>query len=243
MNTMFPVVILAGGLATRLRPLTETIPKALIDINGEPFIAHQLRLLRHNGIQEVTLCIGYLGEMVEEYVGNGHQFGVNVTYSFDGPQLLGTAGAIKQALPLLGENFFVLYGDSYLACDYAAVQKTFIASRKTALMTVFRNLGQWDKSNVEFTNGNILVYDKTKQTDRMHHIDYGLGIFNQSAFANITADQVYDLALLYQDLLSNQQLAAHEVTERFYEVGSFAGINELSYYLNQEKSGSTIIEY
>ncbi|MHB1949736.1 MAG: nucleotidyltransferase family protein [Gammaproteobacteria bacterium] len=239
----FPIVILAGGLATRLRPLTETIPKALIDINGEPFIAHQLRLLRNNGIKEVTLCLGYLGEMVEEYVGHGHQFGVNVTYSFDGPKLLGTAGAIKQALPLLGENFFVLYGDSYLTCDYAAVQTTFIASQKTALMTVFRNLGQWDKSNVEFANGNILVYDKTQQTDRMHHIDYGLGIFNQSAFTHIAANQIYDLALLYQDLLRNQQLAAHEVTERFYEVGSFAGINELSVYLNQAKSASTILEY
>lgn len=230
---MFPVVILAGGLATRLRPLTETIPKSLVDVNGEPFIAHQLRQLRHNGIECVTLCLGYLGEMVKEYIGDGHQFGIKVSYSFDGPKLLGTAGAIKQALPNLGENFFVLYGDSYLPCCFVDVQKTYIESQKMALMTVFNNQGQWDKSNVEFAQGEIRVYDKQNRTDRMHYIDYGLGIFNKKAFDLVPDNEDYDLAMLYQDLLHRHQLAAHEVSERFYEVGSFAGINELGYYLAQ----------
>src|SRR6185437_11438665 len=124
MNTkLFPVVILAGGLATRLRPITETIPKSLVDIHGEPFIAHQLRLLKHHGITEVLLCIGYLGEQIVDKIGNGDRFGVQVSYAFDGPKLLGTAGAIKQALRQLPEYFFVLYGDSYLPCNYAAIQK------------------------------------------------------------------------------------------------------------------------
>lgn len=231
-HTTFPVVILAGGLATRLRPLTETIPKALVDVNGEPFVSHQLRLLHQQGVRDVTFCLGYLGEMVEEFIGNGQQFDLNVTYSYDGPTLLGTAGAIKQALHLLADNFFVLYGDSYLTCDYAAVQKTFTNSHKPALMTVFRNLGQWDKSNVEYADGEIRVYDKTRQTERMHYIDYGLGIFNRAAFTAVPEHQEYDLAVLYQHLLTHHALAAHEVTERFYEVGSFGGISELGEYLN-----------
>lgn len=228
------VVILAGGLATRLRPLTETIPKSLIAINDEPFIAHQLRLLRQNNINHVVLCVGYLGNQIKDYIGNGKQFGLEVTYSFDGPLLLGTAGAIKQALPLLSEDFFVLYGDSYLPCSFSSVATTFFQKKKLALMTVFHNQGQWDKSNIEFNEGKIQKYDKKNQTDSMHFIDYGLGIFNKAAFQLLSGNEPYDLATLYQLLLKQEQLAAHEVTERFYEVGSFAGISQLSYYLLQK---------
>src|ERR1700680_2157820 len=122
---MLPVAILAGGLATRLRPLTEALPKALVEINGEPFLAHQLRLLSRSGIDRVVLCAAYRGEQIREYAGDGRAFGLRVEYSFDGPQQLGTAGAIRRALPLLGDKFFVLYGDSYLPCDYAAIERTF----------------------------------------------------------------------------------------------------------------------
>lgn len=228
---MFSVVILAGGLATRLRPLTEKFPKALIEVNDEPFIVHQLRLLRANGIRDIVMCIGYLGEMIKDYLGDGSQFGLNIRYSFDGPKLLGTAGAIKKILTVLDEHFFVLYGDSYLPCDYAAVQKTFIESNKQSLMTVFRNQGKWDKSNVEFSQGKIHVYDKKQQSEHMHYIDYGLGVFNKKAFELIPNEQEYDLALLYQTLLKKNELAAHEVVQRFYEVGSFTGIEELKHYL------------
>src|ERR1044071_9702153 len=114
---MLPIAILAGGLATRLRPMTETIPKALVEIAGEPFLAHQLRLLRAAGYERVVLCVGYLGKMVREFAGDGSAFGLYVEYSFDGPTLLGTAGAIVRALPLLGPRFSVIYGDSYLPCD------------------------------------------------------------------------------------------------------------------------------
>src|SRR5271165_5405998 len=124
---MLPVAILCGGLATRLRPMTETIPKALIELNGEPFIAHQLRLLSSRGIKRAVLCVGYRGEMIEEFVGDGAPFGLHAEVLFDGPTLLGTAGAVRRALPLLGENFFVLYGDSYLPCDYSAVASAFLS--------------------------------------------------------------------------------------------------------------------
>lgn len=234
-NNRFPVVILAGGLATRLRPLTESIPKALLDVNGQPFVTHQINLLKKHGVREVVMCIGYLGKMLEEFLGDGSEFGMHIQYSYDGEKLLGTAGAIKKALPLLAENFFVLYGDSYLPCDFSAVQNSFLTKNKLGLMTVFHNLGKWDTSNVEFNAGNIHVYDKKNHTEKMHYIDYGLGIFNKHAFDQIPEDAEYDLALLYQNLLKQNALAAHEVKERFYEVGSFAGIEELGYYLSQNE--------
>jgi NDP-sugar pyrophosphorylase family protein len=232
MNTKGNLIILAGGLATRLRPLTETIPKALVDIHGEPFIQHQLALLQRQGIKNVVLSIAYLGDMVQDFLGDGSQFGMHVQYSFDGDKLLGTAGAIKKALPLLNDTFFVLYGDSYLPCDFAAVQNAFFQQKKLGLMTVFKNHGKWDTSNVEFSNQTIHVYDKKNRTERMQYIDYGLGMFHKDAFGTIPENEDYDLALLYQELLKKNQLAAHEAKERFYEVGSFAGIEELGYYLS-----------
>jgi D-sedoheptulose 7-phosphate isomerase len=231
---MLPAAILAGGLATRLRPVTEKIPKALVPINDEPFIAHQLRLLASRGITRVVLCLGYRGEMVREYVGDGGRFGIAVSYSFDWPVLRGTAGAIQQAVNLLGDEFFVLYGDSYLPCDYRAVEEQFLASSKPALMTVFPNADHWDRSNVEFADGCILVYDKVNRTPRMRHIDYGLGVFRRAVFDNVPTARALDLAAVYQELLKRGDLAALEIRERFYEAGSFAGIEELSRRLAAE---------
>jgi len=230
---MLPIAILAGGLATRLRPITETIPKALIDIAGEPFLAHQLRLLRRAGIERVVLCTGYLGEQIRDFAGDGAAYGLHIDYSFDGPKLLGTAGALKRALPLLGDAFFVIYGDSYLPCDYGAVEQAFFDSGKLGLMTVYRNLGQWDSSNVEFSEGRLLAYDKANRTPRMHHIDYGLGVVRAQPFDAVPADQPYDLAALYQNLLWQGQLAAWESPQRFYEIGSTEGIQELTELLSQ----------
>lgn len=230
-DRLFPVVILAGGIATRLRPLTEAIPKALVDVNGEPFIAHQLRLLRARGVDRVVVCAGYKGDMIAQSVGEGKAFGLHVTFSFDGPVLLGTAGAVKRALPLAGDAFFVLYGDSYLPCDYRAVQTEFERQGLPALMTVFRNHGRWDTSNIELAEGRIRAHDKRVQTPAMHHIDYGLGVFSARAFDHVPPGQPWDLATLYQWLLERGELAAYEVTQRFYEVGSFAGLEEIRRYL------------
>lgn len=225
---MLPVAILAGGLGTRLQPLTEAIPKALVEVRGEPFLGHQLRLLRHNGIVRVVLCLGHLGEQIEQFAGDGKRFDLNIEYSWDASRgssvLLGTAGAVRKALPLLGEAFFVLYGDSYLPCSYASVQQAFEASGKAALMTVFHNEGRWDSSNVEFAGGRILAYNKHQPNTRMRHIDYGLGVFRSEAFSRYGEA---DLAALYQALLRNGELAGHEVFERFYEIGSHAGLEEL----------------
>jgi NDP-sugar pyrophosphorylase family protein len=227
---MLPVAILAGGLATRLGPLTEKVPKSLILIEGEPFVAHQLRLLQSRGIQRVILCVGHLGEQIERVVGNGRAFGIEVTYSYDGPSLLGTAGAIRASIPKLGDNFFVIYGDSYLVCNFEAVEQKFLRSRKLGLMTAFRNDGQWDASNVEFEQGRILAYSKKNRTPRMRYIDYGLGVFQAEAFSGTGAT---DLADVYAELLQAGELAAVEVRERFYEIGSPSGLQEMTNFLKR----------
>ena len=228
---MPPLALLAGGLATRLRPITVTIPKSMVEVAGEPFIAHQLRLLVRNGITDVVMCIGHLGEQIEAFVGDGHGFGCRVRYVHDGARPLGTGGALRRALPLLGETFFVMYGDSYLDVDFRAVYAGFLRAGRPALMTVFRNDGQWDTSNVEFADGAIRRYDKTERTAAMKHIDYGLGILTAGAVGARAPDTPFDLAELYRDLLSRGLLAGYEVSERFYEIGSPAGLAETSAHL------------
>ena len=221
-----PAAILAGGLATRLGPLTEGVPKSLVEMAGQPFIVHQLRLLHRNGITQIVLCVGHQGEQIQAAVGDGQRWGLHLEYSFDGPQLMGTGGAVRQALPLLGDRFFVLYGDSYLDCDYQAARQALDASGKLALMTVFRNENRWDPSNVVFQDGQILRYDKRKRTPDMQYLDYGLGLFQAVAFQRYAGQERFDLADVYADLLAVGQLAGFEVTQRFYEIGSPAGLEE-----------------
>jgi len=239
---MLPVAILAGGQATRLRPITETIPKALVEIHGQPFLAHQLRLLAQRGISRVVMCVGYRGEQIRDFAGSGSAFDLEIKYSFDGPRLLGTAGALRRALPLLGESFFVLYGDSYLPCDYQAIEQAFLDADKPGLMTVYRNEGRWDASNIEFSDGRIVRYDKRNRTAEMHHIDYGLGAFRAGVFTALAEDQVHDLAFVYQDLLRRGELAGYEVPERFYEIGSRTGIEELGKYLAGRKQRAVFLD-
>ena len=229
--TLPPIAILAGGLATRLRPVTRTLPKALIEVAGEPFLGHQLRLLRRSGFERVVLLVGHLGEQIQAFAGDGSDFGLHLEYVFDGPRLLGTAGALRRALPVLGREFAVIYGDSYLRCDYAAAVAAFRASGKLGLMTVYRNEGQWDTSNVEFAAGRILAYDKANRTPAMRHIDYGLGAFLGPAFDGVPEDEPYDLAAVYRQLLGRGELAAWESPERFYEIGSVEGIADLERFL------------
>jgi N-acetyl-alpha-D-muramate 1-phosphate uridylyltransferase len=229
----FPVAILAGGLATRLRPATERVPKSLLEVAGKPFAVHQVELLRRNGLRDVVFCIGYLGEQIEQVLGDGSGFEMRVRYSYDGPKLLGTGGALRRALPLLGEAFFVMYGDSYLDCDYLAIEQAFRESGKLGLMTVFRNRGAWDSSNVEFRSGRIIRYDKVNRSAEMEYIDWGLGVLRAEAFSGYAADQPFDLAELYQNLLARHEFTAFEVNRRFFEIGSPEGLAETSDYLSR----------
>src|SRR5262249_16886644 len=181
-SELMPVVILAGGYATRLRPLTEHVPKALIDVAGHPFLWHQLQLLKSHGVRRVVLAVGFLGESIQAHFGDGSELGISIDYSFDGPRPLGTAGAIRKALPLLPSRFFVLYGDSYLVCDYRAVETAFGRSHLFGMMTVYRNDGSFDTSNVEYDGQRILRYDKANPLPSMRYIDYGLGAFQHTVF-------------------------------------------------------------
>ena len=229
----WPVAILAGGLAKRLRPITKKLPKALVTVANEPFLSHQLRLLHSSGLRQIVICAGHLGEMIEKEFGNGAGYDMQITYSFDGPRLLGTGGALKQALPLLGERFLVLYGDSYLPIDYRSVAEAYLESGRPALMTVFKNEGHWDTSNVWFENGAIRLYDKSGRTPEMNHIDYGLGILSTEILRDWPAKE-FDLATVYRQLVEKNQLAGCEVTQRFYEIGSPEGLAELDELLRRQ---------
>jgi NDP-sugar pyrophosphorylase family protein len=231
---LMPALILAGGYATRLRPLTEHIPKALIELAGHPFLWHQLQLLKRNGIRRAVLAVGYLGESIQQSFGDGSELGISLEYSFDGPLPLGTGGAVRKALPLLPERFFVLYGDSYLTCDYRSVETAFRQSGLTGLMTVYRNAGLFDNSNVEYDGTRVVRYDKTSRTASMRHIDYGLGAFHRTAFESIPDGEKRDLAQVYQDLLRDGRLAAFEVRERFYEIGSPEGLRDTIDFLSRQ---------
>ncbi len=228
-----PVAILAGGLATRLRPITEKIPKSLVPVAGKPFLAHQLELLHARGIRHAVLCVGHLGEMIQRDFGDGSAYGVRLDYSFDGPKLLGTGGAIQQALRFLGPEFFVLYGDSYLPIEYRPIAEFFRRSGKLGCMTVYRNEGRYDTSNVVFRDNEIAVYDKKVRLPEMQHIDYGLSLFKASVFNAHPADQSFDLAEVMARLVREKQLAGFEVRERFYEIGSPAGLAELEALLQK----------
>ena len=225
-----PVAILAGGLATRLHPITETIPKALVEVAGQPFILRQLDYLKRQGVSRVVLCVGYLGEQIEALVGDGRATGLSVSYSQDWPKLMGTGGALRQALPLLDSQFLVLYGDSYLPVDFVRVEHAFLSSGKPALMTVQRNADQWDKSNVLFLNDVLVEYNKRAPTAEMRHIDYGLGALSAQSLADEPSGEPFDLADIYHRLSLSGDLAGYEVHERFYEIGSHQGLAEAAEY-------------
>ena len=223
---MFPVAILAGGLATRLRPITSKIPKALVDVAGRPFIAWQLDYLKKQGINHVVICAGYLGEQIEAFVGDGTVYGLSIEYSFDGPLLLGTGGALRQALPLLGDEFFVFYGDSYLPINFQDVAFDFQHQGKPSLMTVLKNNDQWDKSNVLFSKGLLVEYNKHNPKAEMAYVDYGLGVMTARVLLNYPENEPFDLAEVYYQLSIHGDLAGYEVFERFYEIGSHKGLKE-----------------
>jgi NDP-sugar pyrophosphorylase family protein len=226
--TLPPVCILAGGLGTRLGAVVRDTPKPLLPVAGEPFLCHQLRLLARYGASEAVICVGYLGESIEREIGP-ERSGIALRYAYDPPDLAGTAGAIRGTLPLLGERFMVLYGDTYLRIDYAAVDRTHAESGCPALMTVLRNDGRWDASNALFDGDRVVAYDKAAPTPAMRWIDYGLGVLTPAAL-DVLPDEA-DLAGVYRELALQGRLAGYEATERFYEIGTPDALAETDAFL------------
>jgi len=235
MINLYPVVILAGGLGSRLYPVTADIPKSMILVNGKPFIYHQIRLLKDRGFENIIICVNYLGEQIVKYVNNF--FGdSNIIYSFDGKKYLGTGGAIKKILPWIENNFFVVYGDSYLDRIYRSIQQKFSHSNKLGLMTVYENNNKYGRSNITYKNNEILYYDKNSKTP-LKYIDYGINIFNREVFDLFKSD-VFDLSKVQTYLIKKKQMEAFLVTERFYEIGSNKGISDLARYLKDKSKES-----
>ena len=226
-----PVAILAGGLAKRLGDLAASRPKALVEVAGRPFAEYQIELLRRNGVTNIVFLVGHLGGMIRHTIGDGSRWNVRIRYAYEESGLLGTGGAVRHAFSLLGEQFLVLYGDSYLDCDYGAIERAFLSSDCDGLMTVYRNENRWDQSNVRFEDRRIMAYDKVNRTSEMRHIDYGLGAFRAAAFDGFADGDAFDLASVYQRLLARGVLAGQEVSGRFYESGSPEGLEETRAHL------------
>lgn len=225
------IAILAGGLATRLQPLTGKIPKSMIMFEGKPFLQYQLEFLEKGGVTNIVLCVGYLSEQIETYFGDGKRFGVNIKYSKEDERLLGTAGALKNAEELLEDVFFVMYGDSYLFLNFKEIMGHFQKFNKSALMVVYKNYDKYDKSNAVVEDGMVKKYDKKHKTKDMVYIDYGVSILRKKVLDMIQRNEVYSLEDLFPALINQNEMLAFETRERFFEIGSYRGLEEFKKYV------------
>jgi len=228
-----PIFLLLGGYGTRLKTLTRQKPKSLIEINEKPFLYWQLKFFKEQGGTDIVLCIGHMGDQIRRFAGDGSRFGLNITYSEDGPTPLGTGGALKKAIAeTKTQAFFVFYGDSYLPINLESMEGYYSKHSKIKnLMAVYKNKGHFDKSNVVFQDGSLRLYDKINSTDGMSYIDYGVSILDKSSLKLVLFDSKFELSDLYHTLSLNNQIAGYEVFERFFEIGSLKGIQETAQYL------------
>ena len=225
------IIILCGGLGTRIKSVSKKLPKSMIDIHGKPFIQYQLELLKKNNFNNIILCVAQGASIIENFVKDGKSFGLNVKYSYDGSNLLGTGGAIKNSLHNVNEYFFVIYGDSYLDINYKEVHDYYLLNKKKSVLTVLENNNLWDRSNIIFKNNKILKYCKYSNEKEMTYIDYGLSILNKKDFVDFDRKDNFDLSNLYDKLVKNGTLNGFKINERFYEVGSIKGINDFSKHM------------
>ena len=227
------IVILAGGKATRMYPMSKTIPKSMIEINGKPFLEHQIDLLKKNQITQIVLCVGNLSKKIIDYFGDGKKFGVSIKYSIEeDDNLFGTGGALKNAQSLLNDEFFVMYGDSYLPINFRNIDNYFQKSKKIGLMTVYKNENKFDKSNISTQGDIVSAYDKTGKNQDLKFIDYGLLVFKKKILDFIPSNQQVDLEIPLKQLIKEKSLGFFEVKERFYEIGSLSGIKDFENYIH-----------
>lgn len=228
------IVILCGGLATRLGSLAKDIPKSMIEIQGKPFLEYQIENVKKHSITDIVLCIGHLSEQIKDYFGNGKKLGVNICYSYDKDKPLGPIGALKNAESLLQDTFFIMYGDSYVFVDFDKVYSYFKKQNKTALMVVYQNFDKFDTSNIIINNEKVAKYggEKTKETT---YIDYGVSLFRKKIFENIPADTFYLTNDLFSKLVKQKELLAYEVKKRFYHIGTPEALKEFKKYIETKK--------
>jgi N-acetyl-alpha-D-muramate 1-phosphate uridylyltransferase len=231
------IVVLAGGLATRMRPETEQIPKSLLMVNGRPFVDWQLDRFAASGARSVVMCVGHLGEEIETHVRRALDRGLMVAYSYDGEQLIGTGGALRRALARLEPELTVTYGDSYLPFDYAAPLADLRAHPEAdATMSVYRNRGAFGASNVALDGDWVARYEKGGQGAELDCIDYGAIALRRSVLEDIADGAVWDLSALWNKLARKRKLRAFVAPERFYEIGSPEGRRDLEQHLAREVS-------
>lgn len=230
------LVILAGGLATRIRPITNNKAKALIEINRKPFIYWQLKYYIKQGVKNFIFLLGYKGDQIEEYIKNNNCFNVNVSFYHDGNQLCGTGGSILQSINKLPENFFILYGDTLLQIDLDDMYNFYNTNSHQTVMSIFKNKSMYDKSNVQKLSNNIITYNKEDRQNDMSYIDYGISIVNKEVFISNTDKTLTDLSSFYKTISSKNKLLGYEVFERFYEIGSFEGIKQTQSFVKENLS-------
>lgn len=224
------IVILAGGLATRLRPITEKIPKSMVAVAGKPFLEHQIALCKKNGISEIILCVGHLWEQIRDHFDDGKKFGVKIIYSIENERM-DTGGALKNALPHLNEDFFVLYGDSYLTADWQAAARVFKEYGDGGLMTVFRNDGSLGvPSQITVKRNRVIEFTKTDFNPEMKFVEYGLNIFGRDTIAQMEKKS-FPLSRYFDLLIARRQLLSFESPKRFHEIGCPEGLAELEQFL------------
>jgi len=226
------VVILCGGLATRLGNLAKNTPKSMIKIHEKPFLEYQIEQLKQQNIEDIVLCVGHLQDQIKEYFGTGEKHGVSINYSTDGETPLGPIGALKKAEPYLKDTFFTLYGDSYGFIEYDKVNSYFEKHDKPALMTVLKNNDKYDKSNVEIQNNIVTKYSNTKTKD-MIYIDYGVSLFNKQILNDIPKNTFYSTKDLFSKISNENKLLAYEIDKRFYHIGTPEALEEFTKYIKQ----------
>lgn len=235
-----PFLLLVGGLGTRLGEHSQGKPKTMVDVGGEPFLAHLLKLLKREGVTKVILLTHYLEEQIKDFVKGGDDFGLSVAYSADEQNSLGTGAAIAKALPLVESDFAVMYGDSYLDISMSPVYSAFKRLDNEGLMTILENKNQWQPSNVEFdaSSEKVVKYNKAQNDEKMHYIDYGLSFFNRPAFEkhlDKISEETFDLGHIFQSMASSSKLSGYPVHQRFYDVTNLESLIETRAYLSQNQ--------
>jgi len=225
------IVVMAGGLATRMRPLTEEVPKSMLPVGGIPFVGHQLQLFKRGGITEVLLCVGHLRDKIQEYVGDGSRWGLKVSYSWEEGELQGTAGALRDAGTLLADSFLMTWGDSFVRADYPFVMNSHLSSGLLCSVVVFRNENKYDRSNISFDNGKILKYEKGGGSQDLLFVDAGLSVYDRKFIAEIPSGKI-SMDTIWKKLASENALGGIEVENRFYEIGSMKGLEDFARFVS-----------